>query len=75
MERTEVLSGLFEKEMATQSSILAYRIPGTGEPGGLPSMGWHKVGHDWSNAEAAAAAVLFEFIIITALIFSCQVSL
>ena len=46
MERTEVLSGLFEKEMATQSSILAYRIPGTGEPGGLPSMGWHRVGHD-----------------------------
>ena len=35
-----------EKEMATQSSILAWRIPGTGEPGGLPSMGLHRVGHD-----------------------------
>ena len=35
-----------EKEMATQSSILAWRIPGTGEPGGLPSLGSHRVGHD-----------------------------
>ena len=35
-----------EKEMATYSSILAWRIPGTGEPGGLPSMGSHRVGHD-----------------------------
>ena len=35
-----------EKEMATHSSILAWRIPGTGEPGGLPSMGLHRVGHD-----------------------------
>ena len=35
-----------EKEMATHSSVLAWRIPGTGEPGGLPSMGWHRVGHD-----------------------------
>ena len=35
-----------EKEMATQSSVLALRIPGTGEPGGLPSMGSHRVGHD-----------------------------
>ena len=35
-----------EKGMATQSSILAWRIPGTGEPGGLPSMGSHRVGHD-----------------------------
>ena len=35
-----------EKEMATHSSILACRIPGTGEPGGLPSMGSHRVGHD-----------------------------
>ena len=35
-----------EKEMATHSSILAWRIPGTGEPGGLPSMGSHRVGHD-----------------------------
>ena len=42
------------KEMATHSSVLAWRIPGTGEPGGLPSMGSHRVGHDWSNLAAAA---------------------
>ena len=35
-----------EKVMATHSSVLAWRIPGTGEPGGLPSMGSHRVGHD-----------------------------
>ena len=34
------------KEMAAHSSVLAWRIPGTGEPGGLPSMGLHRVGHD-----------------------------
>ena len=45
-----------EKEMATYSSVLAWRIPGTREPGGLPSMGSHRVGHDWSGLEAAAAA-------------------
>ena len=45
-----------EKEMATHSSVLAWRIPGTGEPGGLPSMGSHRVGYDWSNLAAAAAA-------------------
>ena len=47
-----------EKEMATHSSVLAWRIPGTGEPGGLSSMGLHRVGHDCSDlaAEAAAAA-------------------
>ena len=38
-----------EKEMATHSSVLAWRIPGTGEPDGLPSMGSHRVGHDWSD--------------------------
>ena len=43
--------------MASHSSALAWRIPGTGEPGGLPSMGSHRVGHDWSDAAAAAAAV------------------
>ena len=42
-----------EKEMATHSSILALRIPGTGEPGGLPSMGLHRVGHDWTDLAAA----------------------
>ena len=45
-----------EKEMATHSSILAWRSPGTGEPGGPPSMGSHRVGHDWSDLAAAAAA-------------------
>ena len=43
-----------EEEMATHSSVLAWRIPGTGKPGGLPSMGLHRVGHDWSNLAAAA---------------------
>ena len=38
-----------EKEMATHSSVLAWRIPGTRESGGLPSMGSHRVGHDWSD--------------------------
>ena len=47
---------VLEKEMATHSSVLAWRIPGTGEPGGLPSMGSHRVGHDWSDLAAAAAA-------------------
>ena len=45
-----------EQEMATHSSVLAWRIPGTGEPGGLQSMGSHRVGHDWSDLAAAAAA-------------------
>ena len=45
-----------EKEMATRSSVLAWRIPGTVEPGGLPSMGSHRVGHEWSDLAAAAAA-------------------
>ena len=44
-----------EKDMATHSSVLAWRIPGTGEPGGLPSMGSHRVGHNWSDLAAAAA--------------------
>ena len=48
-----------EKEMATHSSILAWRIPGMGEPGRLPSMGLHRVGHDWSDLAAAAAAAAF----------------
>ena len=48
-----------KKEMATHSSDLAWRIPGTAEPGGLPSMGSHRVGHDWSDLAAAAAAIFF----------------
>ena len=43
-----------EKEMATHSSVLAWRIPGTGEPGRLPSKGLHRVGHDWSDLAVAA---------------------
>ena len=39
--------------MATHSSVLAWRIPGTGEADGLPSMGSHRVGHDWSDLAAA----------------------
>ena len=50
-----VCSLLLEKKMATHSSVLAWRIPGTGEPGGLLSMGSHRVGHDWSNLAAAVA--------------------
>ena len=42
--------------MATHSSVLAWRIPGTGEPGGLLSLGSHRVGHEWSDLAAAAAA-------------------
>ena len=42
--------------MATHSSVLAWRIPGTRKPGGLPSMGSHRVGHDGSDLAAAAAA-------------------
>ena len=42
--------------MATHSSVLAWRIPGTAEPGGLPSLGSHRVGHDWSDLAAAAIA-------------------
>ena len=45
-----------EKEMATHSSVLAWRIPGVEEPGGLPSMESHRVEHDWSDLAAAAAA-------------------
>ena len=48
-----------EGEMATHSIILAWRIPGMGEPGGLPSMELHRVGHDWSDLAAAAAATQY----------------
>ena len=49
-----------EKAMATYSSVLAWRIPGAVEPGGLPSMGSHRVGHDGSDSAAAAAAAAAE---------------
>ena len=54
-----------EKEMATHSSVLAWRIPGTGEPGGLPSMGSHRVGQDWSDLAAAAAAAMFLIVFLS----------
>ena len=44
-----------EKEMVTHSSVLAWRIPGTAEPGGLPSMGSHRVRHDWSDLAVAVS--------------------
>ena len=43
--------------MATHSSVLAWRIPGTEELGGLPPMGSHRVGHDWSDLAASAASL------------------
>ena len=49
-----------EKEMTTHSSVLAWRIPGMGEPGELPSMGSHRVRHDWSDLAAAAAVCSFD---------------
>ena len=51
-----------EKEMATHSSVLAWRIPGKGEPDGLPSMGSHRVGHDWSDL---AALYIYIYILTT----------
>ena len=64
-----------EKEMATHSSVLAWRIPGTGEPGGLPSLGLHRVGHDWSNLAAAAAAMGPNAVIFAFLIFHFKLAL
>ena len=60
-----------EKETATHSSVLAWRIPGTGEPGGLPSMGSHRVGHDWNDL--AAAALILTWMILFSI--SCRTSL
>ena len=51
-----------EKEMETHSSVFAWRVPGTGEPGGLPSMGSHRVRHDWSDLAAAAAEFIFSYL-------------
>ena len=49
---------VLEKEMATHSSVLTWRIPGMGEPGGLSSMGLHRIGHDWSGLAAAVGQKL-----------------
>ena len=54
-ERLHFHFHVLEKEMATHSSILAWRIPGTKEPSGLLSMGSHRIGHDGSDLAAAAA--------------------
>ena len=57
--------------MATHSSVLTWRIPGTGEPGGLPYLGSYRIGHDWSDLAAAAAnkkfyrKVVFEYTVLT----------
>ena len=50
--------------MATHSSVLAWRLPGTGKPGGLPSMGSHRVGHDWSDVAAAAAVAIMPLLLV-----------
>ena len=67
-----------EKEMATHSSVFAWRIPGTREPGGLPSMGSHRVGHDWSDLAAAwitqrtkIICNLKELVFLTVLFIKC----
>ena len=63
-----------EKEMATNSSVLAWRIPGMGKPGGLLSMGSHRVGHHWSDLAAAAAVldlILFSHVWLLSLL-SCH---
>ena len=56
--------------MASHSSVLAWRIPGTGEPGGLPSMGSHRVRHDWSNLAAAVRFVKVFSLFFSSFFFS-----
>ena len=58
--------------MATRSIVLAWRIPGTGEPGGLPSMGSHRVGHDWGDLAAAAAASMSVLMLISHCLNYCS---
>ena len=59
-----------EKEMATHSSVLAWRISGTREPGGLPSMGSHRVGHNWSDlAISSYLGVLTKYVLETKTFF------
>ena len=57
--------------MATHSSVLAWRIPGTAERGGLPSMGSHRVRHDWSDLAAVAAAGQLSAIVLCCAVLSC----
>ena len=56
--------------MATHSNVLAWRIPGMREPGGLPSMGSHRVGHDWHNLAAVAAAV--KAMVFPVVMYGCE---
>ena len=65
-----------EKEMATHSSVLAWRIPGTGESDGLPSMGSHRVRHDWSDLAAAANsfATLEQMFMLLFCLSNCLIS-
>ena len=53
---------VLERAMASHSSVLAWRIPGMGEPGGLPSMWSHRFGHDWSHLAAAVARMVQWFV-------------
>ena len=64
-----------EKKMATHSGILAWRIPGTGEPGGLPSMGSHRVRHDWSILAAAYRLVYLNCHLIMCYYYKLKCSL
>ena len=61
-----------EKEMATHSSVLAWRIPGMGEPGGLPSMGSHRARYDWSDLAAAATTAYLSLGVCTNIAFTLQ---
>ena len=61
-----------EKEMATHSCVLAWRIPGMGEPGGLPSIGSHRARHDWSDLAAAAAAAWSVLVISAEYVFTSR---
>ena len=56
-----------EKEVATHSSVLAWRIPGMGEPGGLPSMGSHRVGHDWHDL-VVVVSLLYNVVLVSAVL-------
>ena len=63
-----------EKEMANHSSVLAWRIPGMGEPGGLLSMGSHRVGHDWSDSAAAVYICQRRHLISVAVVHMSSIS-
>ena len=63
-----------EKDMATHSSVLAWRISRMREPGGLPSMGSHRVGHDWSDLAAAAYRNTTDtWVLKSEVIFECEI--